>query len=96
MPFDEQSLFEQNNSLKTQLQTAREQNARLQETVRTTCETLGARMKADGSADIDFEKFVERLGMAGALEVRAIIDEKYGISGAAGEKPRVKIKAAAA
>ena len=92
MAFDESSLYEENNSLKVQLQTAREQNTRLQDTTRRVCETLGAKMKSDGSADIDYEAFIQRLGPEGALEVRAIIDEMYSISGAPGEKPRIKLK----
>ncbi len=47
----------------------------------------------DGSYKINFDKFAENLGMEQALELRAIIDEKYGISGAPGEKPKVRMKA---
>ncbi len=73
--------------------TLRDQIEPLKERVRSICEMLGARIKGDGSAEIDFEKFVEHLGMENALQVRAIIDERYGITGKSGEKPRIKVKA---
>ena len=55
---------------------------------------FGIRERSDGSIIIDFEKMVDRLGPAACLELRTIIDDKYNISGAAGEKPRMKVKAA--
>ena len=45
--------------------------------------------------EIDFDKFVPALGVEGALELRRIIDETWRVSGAPGEKPRLKVKAAA-
>ena len=55
---------------------------------------FGVREKSDGEIDIDFEKMVDRLGPEACLELRSIIDNKYGISGAAGEKPKIRVKAA--
>ncbi len=54
---------------------------------------FGVREKSDGSIDIDFEKMVDRLGPEACLELRSVIDDKYGISGAAGEKPRIRVRA---
>ncbi len=54
---------------------------------------FGVRERSDGSIDIDFEKMVDRLGPEACLELRSIIDNKYGISGAAGEKPRIRVRA---
>lgn len=38
---------------------------------------FGVRERDNGEIDIDFEKMVEHLGEAGAMELRAVIDEKY-------------------
>ena len=54
---------------------------------------FGVREKSDGTIEIDFEKMVDRLGPEACLELRSIIDNKYGISGAAGEKPRIRVRA---
>ncbi len=56
-------------------------------------ENFGVREKDDGSIDIDFEKMVDRLGPAACLELRAVIDDVHGISGAAGEKPKIRVPA---
>lgn len=73
-----------------------EQIERMKEDVRYVLDAFGARKRSDGSFDIDYEKFVEALGPEGALEVRRLIDAHYSISGAPGEKPRIKAKARAA
>ena len=54
---------------------------------------FGVREKSDGTIEIDFEKMVDRLGPEACLELRSVIDDKYGISGAAGEKPRIRVRA---
>lgn len=54
---------------------------------------FGIRESSDGSIDVDFDKFVERLGVEACLELRHIIDEKFGISGVVGEKPRIRVRA---
>ena len=48
---------------------------------------------ADGTIKIKYDKFVLAIGIDGALELRAIIDETYMISGEAGDKPKVRIAA---
>lgn len=52
---------------------------------------FGVRERSNGEIDIDFDILVDRIGPEGALELRAIIDEKYLISGAPGEKPRLRV-----
>ena len=52
---------------------------------------FGVKERSDGQIDVDFEKFAEGIGIEGALELRRIIDEKYGISGEPGEKPHVRV-----
>lgn len=93
MSFDENSLIEQNNTLRTRIATLEQQIEPMKERVRAVCETLAARQKSDGSFDIDFDKLADRLGLEGALELRAAIDGRWKISGAAGEKPRVRVTA---
>lgn len=56
---------------------------------------FGVREDSDGTLHINFDKFVVGIGIDGALELRGIIDEIYNISGEPGEKPRVRITAAA-
>ncbi len=78
----------------SQHQTLRDQTERLREKVRGIMAAFGARERSDGTLDIDFEALVERLPIDQALELRSVIDQKHQVSGAAGEKPRVSVKAA--
>lgn len=64
--------------------------------VRTMRDMVCAREMSDGSLSINYEAFVVKLGVAGWLELRAIGDAQFAVSGAAGEKPRVRMKANAA
>ena len=52
---------------------------------------FGIKERGNGELVIDYDKFVERLGMEGALELRKIIDEKYNITGEPGKKPHVRL-----
>lgn len=79
-------------------QTAEAQLAALKEAYKPALDRIkefktnfGIKERADGQIDIDFEKLVERLGRSGALELRALIDERYQITGKAGEKPHVRL-----
>lgn len=90
---DESQLLERAQSAEAKLQTLQDQIAPLKEKTRMVCETLCAREKSDGSFDIDYVAFAERLGLEGAMELRAVIDEVHNISGAAGDKPRVRMQA---
>lgn len=79
-------------------QTAEAKLATLNDAMRPALEKVkdfkanfGVKEKDNGDLVIDFDKFAERLGIEGALELRSIIDEKYNISGKAGEKPHIKV-----
>jgi hypothetical protein len=63
----------------------------MKERIQSFKKNFGVREASNGEISIDFDKFVENLGMAQALELRKVIDEKYRISGAPGEKPKVKV-----
>ena len=52
---------------------------------------FGLRERDNGEIVIDYEKFVERLGVEGAMELRKVIDELYRVTGAPGEKPHLKV-----
>ena len=52
---------------------------------------FGVRERSNGEIQIDWDKFVDNIGVEGALELRKIIDDKYNISGEAGDKPRIKL-----
>ena len=54
---------------------------------------FGIRERQDGEIVIDYDKFVDRLGLKEALVLRNIIDERYGITGEPGKKPHLKIVA---
>lgn len=56
---------------------------------------FGIRERDNGELVIDYDKFVERLGLSGAMELRAVIDEKYGVTGDPGKKPHIGIKRSA-
>ena len=49
---------------------------------------FGIRERDNGELVIDYQKFVERLGAQGALELRAVIDEKYNVK--SDKKPPLK------
>lgn len=85
--------IERAQSAEAKLATAIGQIEPLKEKVRTIRENLCAKERADGSYTIDFVALADRLGIEGALELRKEIDKRYHITGASGEKPRVKIAA---
>ncbi len=58
------------NALKGRIDSANED-------ARNVLDTFAARKRSNGSFDIDYQKFVERLGKDSAMELRAIIDEVY-------------------
>ena len=95
MAFDEGSMQDQIRSLQTQLATAKQQYEPILERYTNFKGNFGVKEKSDGTIVIDYDKFVERLGMEGALALRAVIDERYKVSGGAGQKPRVRLPSAA-
>lgn len=56
---------------------------------------FGVKERSDGTIVVDYEKFAAALGPDGWLELRRIGDEIHHVSGAAGEKPRIRVGAAA-
>lgn len=81
------------NSACAQRDTYKGQIERLKEDARNVLETFAARKQSDGSFVIDYDAFVSRLGVENALELRAAIDRIHNVSGAAGEKPRIRLSA---
>jgi len=73
------------------LLTQKEGFARAIDKVKEFKTNFGIREKSNGEIEIDWDKFVDNIGLEGAFELRKIIDEKYNISGEAGEKPRIKM-----
>lgn len=91
---DEGTWIDRAQTAEAKVTTITAQVERLKSEVRAIHEAFGSRKKSDGSYEIDYEAFVARLGVDGALEIRRIIDETYSMSGAPGEKPRMRVKAA--
>ena len=75
---DENYYIERMNSAEAKFNTLQESVNRIREDARNVLDTFCARKKSDGTFDINFEKFIERLGETGANELRSIIDEFYG------------------
>jgi hypothetical protein len=86
--------IERAQSAEAALATCREQQDRLKEQVRAVTGALCAKVKSDGTIDIDFDALVQHLPVEQALELRVAIDQHHRISGAVGEKPRVSVSAA--
>jgi hypothetical protein len=86
--------IERAQSAEAALSTCRDNQDRVKEKLRGMMETLGAKERGNGTIDIDFVALVGRLSLEHALELRAAIDEAHRISGAPGEKPRIKVAAA--
>ena len=90
---DDNALLARAQSAEAKYNTLKENVEPLKLRVQQFKENFGVREKSDGSINIDFEKMVDRLGPAACLELRAVIDEKHGISGASGEKPKIRVPA---
>lgn len=91
---DESQWIEQAQSWEAKYRTLKEATDPALERVKQFKANFGVREKQDGSIEIDWAKFVERIGIEGALELRREIDQRYSISGEPGEKPKVKVRAA--
>jgi len=74
------------------VETYRHEIERLKTQYRGMLETLCAKERRDGSFVIDFMALAAKLSLDGALELRASIDEVHRISGAPGEKPRIRVR----
>lgn len=87
----EQELLERAERAEALLVTTKESSALALDRVKIFKSNFGVRERSNGEIDVDFEKFAERIGQAGALVLRRIIDERYKISGKPGEKPRMRV-----
>lgn len=87
----EQMWMERAQSCEARLITVEDQFKPALERVKAFKTNFGVRECDDGTLIINYDKFVERLGLEGALELRSIIDSRYQITGSVGEKPRVKL-----
>lgn len=92
---DESIWIERAQTAEMKVATMRQAHEKAADQIKTFKATMGVREASDGSLVINYDKFAKALGMDGALELRRIIDETYGITGAAGQKPRIKVTAAA-
>lgn len=85
--------IERAQSAEAKLGTCQDQIERLKEKYRNIVDTFAAKERSDGTIDIDFAKLAGLLSLEHALELRSALDETHRISGAPGEKPRVKVSA---
>ncbi len=85
--------MERAQTAEAQLATMRQGHEAAVNRVREFKTNFGVREDSNGAIHIDFDKLVGALGVESALELRGIIDETYKISGAAGEKPKIKVVA---
>ncbi len=88
---DESHWIEKAQSCEAQLSTLKDAYGPALERVKQFKANFGVRERENGEIDIDFEKLVERLGLSACLELRAVIDARYNVSGEPGEKPRVRV-----
>ena len=91
---DESVWIERAQSAEARNATLRNQYEPAIERVQNFKANFGVKERSNGEIVIDYDKFAENLGMDGALELRRVIDEKYRITGAPGEKPRMRVNAA--
>ena len=90
---DESQWIDRAQSAEAKLATLKAQMDPMKERIQNFKMNFGIKERDNGEIVIDFDKFVDRLGIEGALELRAVIDQKYKISGDAGAKPRIRVVA---
>jgi hypothetical protein len=88
---DESIWIDRAQSAEAKLKTLEDAYKPAVERVKAFKANFGVREDSSGNIEIDFEKFVEKIGPDGALELRKVIDEHYQISGKPGEKPRMRL-----
>lgn len=93
MSADDSMWVDRAQSAEARLSTMEQAHKAAVERIRNFKANFGVRERDNGEIVIDYDKFVERLGVAGALELRAIIDAKYSITGDPGKKPHMKVVA---
>lgn len=82
---------ERAETAEAQITTAKEATENVRAKMRSFSETFGIKGTMSGDLRINFDKLVEVIGVEQALELRKIIDEKYHIRGAPGEKPKITV-----
>jgi hypothetical protein len=90
---DESQWIEKAQSLEARIGTMKEQIDPLKEKIRAIKEMLCAREVSGGGIEIDFDALVDKLGLESCMELRKAIDERWRVSGEAGEKPRIRVAA---
>lgn len=73
--------------------TAKAALAPLKNEVRQIKETFGIRKRGNGAYQVGYDVLVKAIGLEGYMELRAIGDQHWNVSGDVGEKPRVRIRA---
>lgn len=88
-------LFEEIRDLKFKNTQLQENNKAVVDRYRDFKTNFGIREKQGGVIQIDYEKFVDALGLEGCLELVKVIYEIHKLKGGPGEKPRMKVVAKA-
>jgi hypothetical protein len=78
---DESFWVERAQSAEAKLSSLKQASEQALERIKNFKANFGVKERANGEIDIDFPKFVERLGEASAIELRRIIDERYRSGG---------------
>jgi hypothetical protein len=76
---DESFWVNRAQTAEAQLKTLREAQGAAIERIKDFKTNFGIKERSNGEIVIDFPKFVERLGLDGAAELRKFIDEKYPV-----------------
>jgi len=90
---DESHWISRAQAAEAQLKTLKAAQEPVLERIRNFKANFGLRERSDGAIVINYEHFVQALGAAAALELRAEIDKHYGITGEPGKKPRMRVQA---
>lgn len=78
---DEAQWRERAQSCEARYSTLEQNVDRVKEDARYVLETFCAKKKSDGSFEIDWDGFIERIGEDQSIALIQIINEKYGSSG---------------
>lgn len=88
---DESYLLQRAQDAEARLNALKQTIEPVKERIQQFKENFGVKERSNGELIIDYKRFVSALGPEQALELRAEIDERWHISGAAGEKPRIRV-----
>lgn len=90
---DESHWIDRAQSAEARLITLKEAYEPALERIKEFKKNFGVREASDGRLLVDYDRFADAIGPDGALELRAIIDQKFSIAGAPGTKPRIRVPA---